>query len=102
MPETPPFMDLKEFRSAGYLQEVNRRFFHPLGLALAVNVEDDGAVTLAGIYDDRDDPEGWTYGWAHLPPGALDRAAFIDAEFEKRRPYREALQGSSVQPLPEA
>jgi hypothetical protein len=24
-----------EFREKGYLQEVNRRFFHPLGIALA-------------------------------------------------------------------
>lgn len=30
-------MSIAEFQSEGYLQEVNRRFLHPLGLALAVD-----------------------------------------------------------------
>lgn len=30
----PPVMDGEEFRDLGYLQEVNRRVLHPLGLAL--------------------------------------------------------------------
>ncbi len=34
------FLDLKEFVETGYLQEANRLFFHPLGLALAVSVVD--------------------------------------------------------------
>ena len=42
-----------ELRDAGYLQEVNRQFFHPLGLAMFVNV-DTGEM---GVYDERDDPE---------------------------------------------
>jgi hypothetical protein len=29
-------INIKEFREKGYLQEANRRFFHPLGLALSV------------------------------------------------------------------
>lgn len=58
-------MDLNEFREAGYLREVNRLFFHPLGLALSVSVNDDtGKVTnLASIWDIRDtDPEGFIFG----------------------------------------
>lgn len=52
-------MDLNEFRSEGFLQEVNRLFFHPLGLALEVRVDDEGNVDgLGGIWDYRDDPEG--------------------------------------------
>lgn len=46
-------MDPQEFRSAGYLQEVNRQFLHPHGLSLAV--DDDGVIS---ILDDRDDLEG--------------------------------------------
>ncbi len=34
-------IDIKEFREKGYLQEVNRRFFHPLGLALEIIIKDD-------------------------------------------------------------
>jgi hypothetical protein len=55
-------MDIAEFRDFGYLQEVNRLFFHPLGLALEVLVDDDGNVTmLGGIWDYRNDPEGINY-----------------------------------------
>jgi len=54
---------IKEFRDAGYLQEVNRRFLHPLGLALEVIVdEEDGSEKLGGIWDSRDDPEGFVFG----------------------------------------
>lgn len=35
-------IDLVEFRNTGYLQEANRRFFHPLGLALTVWLPADG------------------------------------------------------------
>ena len=42
-----PQMDLNEFLDAGYLQEVNRLFFHPLGLALAFLQDDvDGTTSL--------------------------------------------------------
>lgn len=33
-PEPIKYMDLTEFREKGFLQEANRQFFHPLGLAL--------------------------------------------------------------------
>lgn len=37
MPE-PKKLDIAEFQQLGLLQEVNRRFFHPIGLALAIEV----------------------------------------------------------------
>lgn len=53
------YMNIKDFRDKGFLQEVNRQFFHPLGLALEVAIDDDsGACSLGGIWDYRDDPEG--------------------------------------------
>ena len=54
-------IDIKEFRDRGYLQEVNRQFFHPLGMALFVEIEPDGKVTLGGVLDYRSDPEGMLY-----------------------------------------
>jgi len=51
-------IDIKEFREKGFLQEANRHFFHPLGLALEIIIEDDGSEKLGGIWDYRDDPEG--------------------------------------------
>ena len=52
------YMDIKEFRELGFLQEVNRRFLHQFGLALKVVVDEDGTESLGGIWDYRDDPEG--------------------------------------------
>jgi len=55
-------IDIKEFRKEGLLQEVNRLFFHPLGLAMAINVNKDGDEILDCIWDYRDDPEGIFFG----------------------------------------
>ena len=55
-------MPIKEFREYGFLQEVNRLFFHPLGLALTVVKQDNGEERLGGIWDYRDDPEGMAFG----------------------------------------
>lgn len=62
-------MDLTEFRDLGFLQEANRLFFHPLGLALEVNGEWDDeekkgkftVTSLGGVWDYRDDPEGMLF-----------------------------------------
>lgn len=35
-------IDIKEFREKGYIQELNRRFLHPLGMAIEVVVDDKG------------------------------------------------------------
>lgn len=51
-------IDPDEFQQLGFLQEANRLFFHPLGLALEVVREDDGSVRFGGVWDYRDDPEG--------------------------------------------
>lgn len=57
-------MTVDEFRESGYLQELNRQFLHPLGLALGVRslrgADSDGGF-IAEIFDARDDPEGWVF-----------------------------------------
>jgi len=58
-------MDLKEFRDKGFLQEVNRQFFHPLGLALEIVYDDNGNITLGGIWDYREHEEGMLFDIAN-------------------------------------
>ena len=53
---------VKEFREKGFLQEVNRKFFHPLGLALEITIKETGEEVLGGIWDYRDDGEGMFFG----------------------------------------
>jgi hypothetical protein len=82
-------IDIAEFRKAGFLQEVNRQFFHPLGLALEVVAEEDGSEHLGGVWDYRDDPEGIVFA-GDL---AVDREKVdcVAAEHERHRASREAL-----------
>ena len=51
-------IDIKEFREKGYLQELNRRFLHPLGLALEIRQRHDGTEILGEIWDYREE-EGY-------------------------------------------
>jgi len=78
-------IDIKEFREFGFLQEANRLFFHPLGLALEVEIDDDGNEKLGGIWDYRDDPRGILFA-----DGVLDskKAANVSALREDKQPIR--------------
>jgi len=90
-------IDIKEFVDFGYLHELNREFLHPLGLALEVTGHDDGSVTLSGVWDSRDDPDGIIFGEDVLDP---EKARRVAEERERRRPVREAQMGYWQQPIP--
>jgi hypothetical protein len=90
-------IDIEEFRQVGYLQEVNRCFLHPLGLALEVITDDQGrAVSLGGVWDYRDDPEGMNFG-----PGMIDEAKVdrIANEWDDKAAARQERLGYVVQPV---
>jgi hypothetical protein len=92
-----PEMNLNEFIDAGFLQEVNRRFFHPLGLALSVKTHEDGTVTLHNIWDGRDDPEGFTFeGWTEADEA---RGQVIEDTMQRLLKLREDHLGFGIQPL---
>lgn len=61
-------IDIKEFREFGFLQELNRLFLHPMGMALEVAIEEDGSEHIGDIWDQRDDPEGMHYDLANSSP----------------------------------
>jgi hypothetical protein len=86
-----------EFRDAGYLQEVNRQFLHPLGLALEVVVDADGSVRFGEVWDRRDDPEGIVFAEADLDP---EKASRIVGESANRYRKRYDALGFYVQPCP--
>lgn len=76
---------IKEFRALGFLQEANRQFFHPHGLALEVVVDTDtGDERLGGVWDYRDEPGGVLYG-------NLDDLDAIRAERLRHLDARDAL-----------
>lgn len=75
-------MTVAEFRKIGGVQEINRCFLHPLGLALEVLITEDGLVSFGEIWDFRDDPEGILY------PNGVIRSDHI-ARFEELRKAHE-------------
>lgn len=95
--ERPAVMDPAEFRNLGYLQEVNRRFLHPLGLGLAVTIEEDGETRIGPVFDMRDDPEGVIF--AEITPLDREKAKFVAGELARRMPARLAGLGFVVQPV---
>ena len=96
-------IDIKEFREKGYLQELNRRFLHPLGLALEVIIKDDGSENLGDILDYRQDKEGIYYD---IKNSELERKIkfkdnelFINSEFEKRYENRKKTLGFDIEEI---
>lgn len=93
-------MTAAEFQQLGLLQEINRRILHPIGLALAVEVE-DGTGHVLGIADElidhRDDLEGMIY--PVLGPTREARARWLDADQATRHAVRRRALGYVVQPI---
>lgn len=87
-------MDLTEFRDKGYLQELNRRFLHPLGLALCMTVLEDKVTGIHGIWDYRNDPEGIIFAPEDID---WDQAAWFDQEKHKRLKSRFESIGFIIQ-----
>lgn len=91
-------MDITEFRTSGFLQEANRQFFHPLGLALEIVIDDDGNERLGGVWDYRDDPEGMVF--ADLSDAdSLTKSEIVAAEGARHSDDRQAEFGWVVQPI---
>jgi len=103
---------LSEFRDGGFLQEVNRQFFHPLGLALAINVNldelgsvklDDTTVHKIEILDCRDDKEGFSFDIDDSKLPAMNKKQKnVEKEWAKHTKARKKLLGSVVQKIPNA
>jgi hypothetical protein len=106
---TKKYIDACEFKELGYLQEVNRRFFHPLGLALEVETDDStGASKISGIIDARDDEEGFVFDAIVSGEHDVDlkradsiirRKQFVDDELSKRCDRRWLELGWDIQPV---
>lgn len=89
-------IDIKEFREKGFLQEANRLFFHPLGLALEIIINEDGSERLGGVWDYREDSEGMSFGEGMISEEKIKNIEMLKSS---KRETRTKLFGSEVQPL---
>lgn len=88
-------MSIQEFRARGYVQELNRQFLHPLGLALEVVINEDGTESLGGVWNSQDDPDGIIFGPDTLK---MDKAEAIEWEQKVKHHVRELRLGFVIQP----
>lgn len=85
--EPTKYMDLSEFREQGYLQEVNRLFFHPVGLEMEIEQGPGCQPKIKGIVDYRLQKGGAFFGISKMGPGeqlqCAKKAGHVADQFEK-------------------
>ncbi len=95
-------LDIKEFKDHGYLQEANRLFFHPLGLALEVKEINPGQWVLSSLWDCRDDPEGFIYDEEYISSDkAREKEQRVTTEWLEKGKTRFKAFGFVTQPISE-
>ena len=100
MSEERKWMSIEEFQSEGYLQEANRQFFHPLGLALAAGFDPQNERFYLELWDYRDDPEGMFFSVEELDnEEARRKAANVEGQRLALAAERIRVSGSGVQML---
>lgn len=87
-----PRMTLREFIDGGYLQEVNRQFFHPLGKCLVVRDGEQASETTEFTPDlfwieSTEDPEGFEFGKGGI--ATWEKADKVHLEWQKHREARQ-------------
>lgn len=96
-------MEVVQFWSQGYLQEVNRQFLHPLGLALEIVTDEEGNVSFGKVWDCREDLEGMTF----LPETIsseefIRKTKLIELEWGYKSRVRKEALGYVIQPIMES
>lgn len=95
-------MDPDEFIRQGFLQEANRLFFHPRGLALMMLVcpSETRHIGIGAVLQDKTDPLGFTYGTLTVTRAeAQARADRVEAALHDYFRARVNVLGSAIQPL---
>jgi hypothetical protein len=89
-------INIKEMVDFGILQEANRLFFHPLGLAMVVRFNDnESGGEIIGLIDKRNEPEGIVFKFD------LDEIKVENVKnlLIKKIENREKLFGWKIQPV---
>lgn len=93
-----PGITVAEFRRLGLLQEINRQFLHPMGLALSVVLEEDGSESFGELWDYRSDPEGLIFGSEAI---SKEKADWVEQMLKAKEDVRKSRFGWHIQPVKE-
>ena len=93
VPDKMKDIDVKEFREKGYLQELNRQFLHPLGMALYTSIDDKGKESFGGVFDARNDSEGFVFSDMDV-----EKTRAVEKEQIEKRKSRIKELGYFIQP----
>jgi hypothetical protein len=95
-------LDPKEFQRLGFLQEVNRLWLHPIGLALGVQTDELTGISSLFVWDCRDDPEGIYFSDTLIDTDeARAKAKHVeDAWLAKRDARVTMFNGTHIQRVP--
>ena len=88
-------MTLTALLREGYVQEINRRFLHVLGLSIEPLFDEHGEVINFSVLDARGDPAGIAYSPADVSFAAVQR---ISSELSAKAESRKSLRGFVWQP----
>ena len=93
-------MSMSEFVKLGILQEINRRFLHPMGLAMSVVIDKDTDMcAFDSIWDYREDPEGIVFADDIAKDSTFDsKAQIVEDLLESKKEAREKAFGWHIQP----
>ncbi len=100
MTEPIKYLSATEAVNEGIVQEINRQFLHPLGLALEVTLGDPEREYFYRIWDYRTDPEGVTFDPQMLAtPQAAEKARLVALLRAEHAGARRKLLDAVVQPI---
>lgn len=92
-------IDVNEFITEGYLQEANRQFFHPLGMALVADISNNCLT----IWDKREDEEGIYYDYENSNVDRKkkfrEKKKNVLQKFKERKDVRMERLGFIVEPI---
>jgi hypothetical protein len=100
LPTDIPTLRLEEILDKGILQEVNRRFFNPLGLALEIVPEQDSdGYFQTAIWDFRNDPQSATFDEEVVTSEiAKEKRRTIESMLKSEKKKRMKELGYQIQP----
>lgn len=81
----------------GLLFEINRKILHPLGLALEIEINDDGKIDFGDLWDCREDPEGILFTSDAFEVGKEKYAKYLEEKGDSNLKSRIEKLGFTIQ-----